>query len=75
MADYQQEQIIAQDALIYHFKNLVGYTESAVTQAIKEIREDNPVKEGEEPEGLPKMMLDRADDMERSLSAIREAMG
>lgn len=72
---YEDERIIEQDRLIQHFKNLFGYTHSAVTQAIKEIREDNPVAEGEEPEGLAAMLLQRADSMEASLTAIEEVVG
>lgn len=61
-----------QDELIHHFKNLFGYTREAVQKAIVEIREDC---KGEEPTDLQRMLLERADDMERSLAAIEEQVG
>lgn len=72
---YEAERINEQAALIGHFKNLFGYTHSAVAKAIAEIREDDTTPEGEEPTGLAAELLRRADSMEASLAAIEEAMG
>lgn len=72
---YLIERINKQDELIRHFKNLFGYTHSAVTKAIREIRENDTTPEGEQPTGLSAELLRRASNMEASLTAIEQEMG
>lgn len=68
---YEMEQSRKQAELIRNFTNLWGYTRESVQKSIDEIREDA----GVDPTDLQKMLLQRADEMARSLAYIEENIG
>lgn len=68
---YEIEQTMEQTEMIRHFKNLFGYTRESVTRAISEIREDA----GDNPTGIQLQLLQRADEMARSLEYIEDRLG
>jgi len=75
MTDRDYQELNEKVKLIRHFTNLFGYTRTEVRKTIDEIRADNNAPEGEELTDLQAMLLQRADEMERSLEAIEEKIG
>lgn len=57
--------------LLRHYVSLFGYTNAAVSKGILEIRER--YEKGDTP--LKDVMLNRADELEGHLNAIREVSG